>query len=346
MSQYNYAGKQVQLSTDFISLKNEDRDGKIYVINDGNNIIGPTELTVTVPPALTLVLGASVVTDGTFDDGTLVWTLPSVAAHSQQSLDLTFSVTSDCSGTNVEVEYTAVVLGGETDTSNNTASSVLCGIACCDIKPCVNVTDYLSFGNGIIQISGSGKYGDPLLINSLGGTGTNNYSSILPPQLFNPDAPAVIAETDNFVLLTANTVAFVTLNGLVLDDSEYFLVGSVLTVTPDTTFVDTDDEVLVFQHTFAITDGAGVTNNLRQISAIYTIALGDYYIECTTNTFTTTLPTAVGIPGQSFVIKNSGTGVITLDGDGAETIDGGLTAVLNQYNSLTVVSNGANWIIT
>ena len=78
----------------------------------------------------------------------------------------------------------------------------------------------------------------------------------------------------------------------------------------------------------------------------YTVDNTDCIINCTANTFTVTLPTAVGIEGQYFVVKNSGTGVITIDGNGSETIDGQLNKTLAvQYESMTVISNGANWII-
>lgn len=72
----------------------------------------------------------------------------------------------------------------------------------------------------------------------------------------------------------------------------------------------------------------------------------DCVVNCTSGTFTVTLPTAVGIEGQYFVIKNSGAGVITIEGDGSETIDGVTFKTLAvQYESMTVVSNGANWIV-
>ena len=77
----------------------------------------------------------------------------------------------------------------------------------------------------------------------------------------------------------------------------------------------------------------------------YGISDSDYLINCTANTFTVTLPTAVGITGREYIVKNSGSGVITLDGNGAETIDGSANKTLNQYDSITVVSDGANWII-
>jgi hypothetical protein len=77
----------------------------------------------------------------------------------------------------------------------------------------------------------------------------------------------------------------------------------------------------------------------------YTITDTDYIINCTSGTFTVTLPTSVGRDGRTYVVKNTGSGVITVDGDGTETIDGATTFTLNQYASVKVVSDGANWII-
>ena len=78
----------------------------------------------------------------------------------------------------------------------------------------------------------------------------------------------------------------------------------------------------------------------------YTVQTGDYIIDCTTNTFTITLPTAVGIQGKRYYVKNSGTGVITIACNGAETIDGETTRVLSvQYQCILLVSNGASWLI-
>lgn len=171
------------------------------------------------------------------------------------------------------------------------------------------------------------------------------YSSILPPQLFNPDASAVTANTDDYTLSSSNAVAFVTINGQTLDDSEYSLSGTTLTVAPDNGFNSTSDEVLVFQHSFAIIGNGGVFENYVQVNSTYTILETDYYVDCVSGTFTVTLPTAVGRQGQSFKIKNSGAGTITLDGNGAETIDGSATLNLSTGDALEVVSDGSNWKI-
>ena len=88
------------------------------------------------------------------------------------------------------------------------------------------------------------------------------------------------------------------------------------------------------------------TNQYVAKTANYTIRSTDYVIDCTTNTFTVTLPTAVGIQGKRYYVKNSGTGVITIACNGSETIDEETTRVLSvQYQCILVISNGINWII-
>lgn len=79
--------------------------------------------------------------------------------------------------------------------------------------------------------------------------------------------------------------------------------------------------------------------------AAYTITNLDYTINCTSGSFTVTLPTAVGIAGRVYVIKNSGVGSITLDGNGAQTIDTLATQPIVSGGAMKVQSDGANWII-
>lgn len=60
---------------------------------------------------------------------------------------------------------------------------------------------------------------------------------------------------------------------------------------------------------------------------------------------TLTLPTAVGLVGYFFVVKNTANTTVTLATTSTQTIDGASTKSLTQYQSLTVVSDGANWVI-
>jgi hypothetical protein len=91
--------------------------------------------------------------------------------------------------------------------------------------------------------------------------------------------------------------------------------------------------------------GGGVNFFYRAITALRTLDDSDYQIECMANSFTVTLPTAVGIQGRTYSIKNSGTGTITVAGDGTETIDGELTRMLTNRENLVIMSNNAGWII-
>tara|TARA_R110000868_G_scaffold54239_5_gene169796 strand:- start:749 stop:1519 length:771 start_codon:yes stop_codon:yes gene_type:complete len=91
--------------------------------------------------------------------------------------------------------------------------------------------------------------------------------------------------------------------------------------------------------------GGGTSPSLRNVSATDTFSAASETINCTANTFTVNLPTAVGIQGTTYTLVNSGTGVITLDASTTETINGSLTIDLTQYTSRTVQSDGTNWII-
>lgn len=81
-------------------------------------------------------------------------------------------------------------------------------------------------------------------------------------------------------------------------------------------------------------------------TSTYTAASTDCTIDCTSGTFTINLPTAVGITGKIYNIKNTGTGTITIDPSGAELVDGGSTITLPiQYMSITIQSTGAGWVV-
>lgn len=76
-----------------------------------------------------------------------------------------------------------------------------------------------------------------------------------------------------------------------------------------------------------------------------TLTSSDYVVEATSGTFTVTLPSAVGVGGQIYIIKNNGTGSVTVAPAGSEKIDGYTTAILKPGHScITIQSNGINWI--
>jgi hypothetical protein len=89
----------------------------------------------------------------------------------------------------------------------------------------------------------------------------------------------------------------------------------------------------------------GITFPAKGITSSYTVGVNDYLVDVTGNTITVTLPTAVGINGKNYVIKNSGNGVVTVATTSSQTIDGANTKSLNNNDSIEVISDGSNWII-
>ena len=79
------------------------------------------------------------------------------------------------------------------------------------------------------------------------------------------------------------------------------------------------------------------------ITGDYMATIDDSTINCTSGTFTVTILSATGNEGKRYDIKNSGNGVITVE-DTGDNIDNGV-AILTQYDSITVQSTGAEWII-
>jgi len=64
-------------------------------------------------------------------------------------------------------------------------------------------------------------------------------------------------------------------------------------------------------------------------------------------TFTIVLNSANSVSGKTLAIKNIGAGLITVDANGAETIDGDATKELAfQYSCMDLISDGSNWHIT
>lgn len=97
--------------------------------------------------------------------------------------------------------------------------------------------------------------------------------------------------------------------------------------------------------------GGGVPNqNVATETTTDTLTVSDDTVlaDATSAAFTLTLPTAVGNTGKTFTIKkiDSTVNLVTIDGDGSETIDGDANRKLaTQYESITLVSNNVSWSI-
>jgi hypothetical protein len=93
---------------------------------------------------------------------------------------------------------------------------------------------------------------------------------------------------------------------------------------------------------------ASGTPTVLSKSANYTVQTSDgsnVAVLCT-NTITITLYAASGNSGKVVTVKNNGTGLVTIDGNASETIDGALTKIISTpYEALTLVCDGTNWAI-
>ena len=80
-------------------------------------------------------------------------------------------------------------------------------------------------------------------------------------------------------------------------------------------------------------------------STTYTLTISDYVVELTGASFTVTLPTAVGIMGRIYIIKNTSGGIKTITTTLSQTIDGSTTQTISGRNWAVLQSTGINWII-
>ena len=88
-------------------------------------------------------------------------------------------------------------------------------------------------------------------------------------------------------------------------------------------------------------------NNLTKTTT-YTVQKSDRVILCdaTGGVFTVTLPPAQDMWNKDIVIKkiDVSANAVTVDGDGAETIEGSATQSLaSQYDAIHIISNGTAW---
>jgi hypothetical protein len=119
----------------------------------------------------------------------------------------------------------------------------------------------------------------------------------------------------------------------------------------DTTKIAGDDilssewNAMVTDQKTRVTTGAGLKLAYTALVGTTTLGASHFLVNCTANSFVVNLPTAVGISGTVYVIKNTGLGTITITPNGAENIDGSATLTLATGKVYGIASNGANWIV-
>ena len=99
--------------------------------------------------------------------------------------------------------------------------------------------------------------------------------------------------------------------------------------------VDQDQAQTLFDQSQVFT----ITN----ATTTYTVLATDEYIYITSGTFTVTLPAAVVGTTEPLIVDNNGSGVITVAGNGSETVNGAASITLNpgDRRSFIPVATGA-----
>jgi len=97
-------------------------------------------------------------------------------------------------------------------------------------------------------------------------------------------------------------------------------------------------------HKHQLEDIEGLTKDIQTYSTNTTLGANNDVAICT-GTITINLPAAANYTGKEYTIKNKSTGVITVDANGGELIDGATTQSLIEHEVIKVISDGISWWI-
>lgn len=109
----------------------------------------------------------------------------------------------------------------------------------------------------------------------------------------------------------------------------------------------------VFGYTLYRSDGTNwkswdaqrrVSRDITGGATLTTAEVADIITASGTLPYTVNLPTATSMRGRTLIFKTLVTGTLTIDANGAETIDGALTATITvQYGVLRLYCDGTTW---
>jgi hypothetical protein len=235
-------------------------------------------------------------------------------------------VSGTATATNLSVTTNATV-GGDATISGNTRINGLVGI---NTAPSGYALSFAAGGSNIINHTTQQANNINIFVHSssqqFGQIG--NASGALSSGSNNDMAVGAVGASNNLILYS--------------NSAERVRVTSAGRVLANTTTDNGTDQLQVN----GSIQGTGFDQAYTARTTTYTAATTDYFIDCTSGTFTVNLFTAVGNTGRILIIKNSGTGTITVDPNGSQTIDGATTQSLStQWSRVHIISDGANWKI-
>jgi hypothetical protein len=97
--------------------------------------------------------------------------------------------------------------------------------------------------------------------------------------------------------------------------------------------------------TATIQSGGSIGVKVLSVSTDTTLDINTAICVVTANSPTIALPSAVGISGRVYWIKNRGPGTVTIAAAAGQTIDGRPALTEDQNGCYQVVSDGANWVV-
>ena len=185
-------------------------------------------------------------------------------------------------------------------------------------------------------------------------SGLSASTTFSPPRYTTTLTPAISAATNGNVIYNTTQGNLNTYNsaqsawGIVVN-SDYVQNISTLTQAQYNALVGGPVATTFYIITDAPSSGTNVAN-IATKTANYTITSSDYCINSTATIPTgITLPSAIGLAGYIFIIKNSGTSTVTVSAAAGEFIDATSTVSLStRYSSVRVQSLGTStgYIIT
>jgi hypothetical protein len=192
-------------------------------------------------------------------------------------------------------------------------------------------------GRVIFQLTNTGT-GNPI-----GVSGTSIFPALVYSVMTGPDGSFSVSLWGNDNITPANTLYAVTYRdpqGNELGPILYSIVGSAANLNTLTAISTTLPPVFMVSGSLTL----AISNQSTNFTVANFATL--YRVTTAASTITVTLPTAIGFPGQLFIVKkiDSGVGTAILTPVGGQTIDGLASFTLSaQGQFMTLISNGSSW---
>lgn len=162
------------------------------------------------------------------------------------------------------------------------------------------------------------------------------------------DATEIILENVTGVTITVNNETGATAGNRILTGT-----GSNITLFNNASLLLSYDNTSSRWRVISNLGATGGSSDLSIVTVTTTYSIGNndnlVLANATSGAFTVTLPTAVGITGRQIRVFKTDSTVnrVTIATTSSQTINGSTTQVLGtQYDVVTMVSDGANWVIT